>query len=460
MDRRMVEFVAALRAAGVRISLAESADAFNAVDALGAAERDVFRVLLRSTLIKDHGDLATFDRLFPMFFQSGSPPPMFNPSQGFSPEEARLVADALNDLNRQLRKMLEKLLEGRPLTPGELRQLDRMLNLSDVSDLRYQDWMARQMEQALNFREVRQALEKLMETLRQMGMDRERVNQLREMLQANQDALQQQLHDFAGQRIVENMSRNNPKERVDQLLNRPFHSLGDDEMHLLRREVRRLAAILRTRLALRMRRARTGQLDVKATLRANLKHSGVPFDLHHRNHTLKPKLVVLCDLSTSMRYVSELMLGLLYSIQDQISKTHAFAFIDHLEYISPQLDAHPAEEAFELILRRMPAGHYNTDLGYSLKNMVDDHLNVIDSRTILIMVGDGRNNYNDPRIDLFKLLSRRSRNAIWLNPEPVALWGTGDSDIPRYSPYCKTMFQVSTLAQLSEAIDRLLLQRG
>jgi uncharacterized protein len=189
-----------------------------------------------------------------------------------------------------------------------------------------------------------------------------------------------------------------------------------------------------------------------------MKHGSVPIELRHKDHALKPKIVVLCDLSTSMRYVSELMLGLLYAIQDQISKTHAFAFIDHLEYISPQLDEQQPDQAVNHILRRMPAGHYNTDLGFSLKNLVDEYLNTVDSRTILIVVGDGRNNYNDPRIDLFRMVSRRSRNAIWLNPEPIALWGTGDSDMEKYGPYCRSVFQVNNLSQLAAAIDRLLLQ--
>jgi len=458
MDRRMVEFVAALRAAGVRISLAESEDAFKAVDQLGAQDREIFRIIMRSTLVKESSDLPAFDQLFPLFFQSGAPPPMTNPGQGLSAEEARLMADLLKDMNSQLRKMMEKMLEGRPLTPGELRQLDKMLNMNDIHDLRYQNWMARQMEQALQFKEVRQALEQLLQTLHQLGMDRERVNQLREMMQANQQALQDQLRQYAGQRIIENMSQTTRQERMDNLANRPFQSLTEDEMFQLRKEVRRMAAVLRTRMALRLKRAKSGQMDVKATLRANMKHGSVPIELRFRNHALKPKIVVLCDLSTSMRYVSEMMLGLLSAIQDQISKTHAFAFIDHLEYISPQLAEQQVDEAVAHILRRMPAGHYNTDLGSSLKNLAEDYLNTVDSRTTLIVVGDGRNNYNDPRVDLFRLVSRRSRNAIWLNPEPAALWGTGDSDMDKYGPYCRSVFQVSNLGQLATAIDHLLLQ--
>jgi hypothetical protein len=456
MDKRIVEFISALRAAGVRISLAESSDAFQAIDYLGVQERELFRISLRTTLVKDNADLETFDNLFPLFFQTGSPPPLFNPSSEMSPQEAEMLAKALRKFNDQIRKMLEKLMNGMPLNQSELQQLDQLVNQSNITDLRYQNWLARQMEQALQFRDVRQALQELMELLKEMGMNRQRVDQLRQMLQSNQEALQEQLRQYAGQKIAENLSQQNHRERMDNLFNLPFHSLTEEEMHAMRQEVRRLAAMLRTRVALRMKRARTGILDVKATLRSNLKNNSVPFDIQHRDHTLKPRIVVMCDISTSMRYCSELMLSFLGEVQDQVSKTHAFAFIDHLEYISPLYVTSQPGEAISKILRQMPSGHYNTDLGFSLENFIGEYFDTVDSRTTFLILGDGRNNYNDPRLELFRDIARRSRYTIWFNPEPAALWGSGDSDILKYQPLCKQVVQVSNLAQLTTAIDHLL----
>jgi hypothetical protein len=269
--------------------------------------------------------------------------------------------------------------------------------------------------------------------------------------------MQQQLRDHAGEQILRNMVENRPKDSSDGLLNRPFQSFSDDDMHALRKEVRRLAAALRTRLALRLHRARNGQLDLKATLRANLKNGSVPIELRRRDRTLKPKLVVICDISTSMRYCSELMLSLLYAIQDQISKTSAFTFIDHLEYISPHFDHNPPNVAIDQVLNKMPPGHYNTDLGFSLLNFTEEYLDKVDHRTTFIIVGDGRNNFNDPGLEVLKSISRRARSTIWLNPEPEPMWGSGDSDMVRYAPLCDRTFQVANLRQLASAIDQLLL---
>jgi uncharacterized protein with von Willebrand factor type A (vWA) domain len=314
------------------------------------------------------------------------------------------------------------------------------------------------MEQAMKFRAVQQAMRELLEMLRQMGMDSERLEALKEMMEGNQQALKEQIRKYVGERIAENLSEEDPHNRMDGLYNRPFDSLTEEEMQLMRREVRRLAAALRTRLALRLKRARTGQFDFKGTLRTNLKHGSVPIQLKMRDHIMKPKIVVLCDLSTSMRPVSELMLSMLYAIQDQISKTHAFAYIDRLEYISSYFqEFHQPAEAVKEILKKMPSGHYNTDLGFSLDNFDSQFMDTVDYRTTFIVVGDGRNNYNDPNLKIFSNIARRSRSTIWLNPEEPSNWGRGDSDMLKYAPLCKRTFYVSNLGQLAEAIDHLLL---
>lgn len=458
MEDRMIRFIAALRAGGVRVSLAESADAFLAVDNLGVQDREAFRLSLRATLVKDASSLPTFDELFPLFFDSSDNPPMQDLTEDMSPEEAHMLAQALRMFNEQLRKMMEKLLRGEQLSQQELQQLGQMVGLNRTDDLRYKEWMAKRMMRALRFDEVKDALREMMELLAQMGMNKERLQQMRELLRANQQALQDQIAQYAGQKIADNMSEQRPDESIDNLLDRPFGALSDKDMDRLRKEVSRLANRLRSRIALRQKRAKSGQLDAKATIRANLKHGGVPMEIKHRDHRLKPKLVVICDISTSMRHCSELMLSLVYALQDLVTKTHAFAFIDHLEFISPDFVGREAKDAIGEVLVRMPPGHYSTDLGYSLENFNQDYMDTVDGRTTFILVGDARNNYNDPRLDIFQTISRRSRRTIWINPEPPMLWGSGDSDMLKYAPLCDNVAIAATLGELTQAIDHLLVQ--
>ena len=457
MEERIVKFIAALRAGGVRVSLAESTDAFAAVEQLGIRNREAFRISLRTTLVKDSSDIPTFEELFPLFFESGEVPPLMDLSKDLSDEETEMLAEALKNFTEELRKMLEKLIRGEQLSEEELEKLSKLVGMDRADDLRYRDWMARRMEQALQNDKIKQAIQELVEMLEQLGMNKDRVDQMRQILQANQRSLEEQISQFTGQQIADNMSQKPHDDSMEGLINQPFGSLSEKDMEVLRKEVKRLANMLRTRMALRQRRAKSGHLDAKATIRSNLKHGNVPISIKRRDHTLKPKVVAVCDISTSMRPASELMLNLLHAVQDQISKTHAFAFIDDLEYISPDFDSKDAHEAVKNVMERMPSGYYNTDLGCSLETFVKDFLDLMDSRTILIIVGDGRNNYNDPRQDLFSMLSKRSRRTIWLNPEAPSLWGTGDSDMLKYASHCTSIYQVSNLAELTAAVDKMLI---
>ncbi len=241
-------------------------------------------------------------------------------------------------------------------------------------------------------------------------------------------------------------------------MNRPFRRLSEEEADALRDEVRRLAARLRSRAALRHRRGKKGVLDPKATIRANLRNGGVPIELRLKTRHLKPKLALICDISTSVRHCAEFMLRLIYELQDQVAKARSFAFIDRIEEISAAFDEHRPDVAVEQVLRNLQAGYYNTDLGASLAQFCKHHLDAVDGRTTVIFLGDGRNNYNNPRTDLVNMIQRRARRVVWMNPEPTALWGTGDSDMWQYVPHCDNVHQVSNLAELTAAIDRLFMQ--
>ncbi len=456
MESRILQLISALRASGVRVSLAESAEAFSAVDIMGIQDREEFRLSLRATLVKDLKDIPIFDKLFPLFFGTGMPPMMGgNPSDDMTPEEAQMLADALRQYTETLRQRMQRLMSGDQLSRAELEALGQMVGLNQMDDLRYQNWMAQRMMRALAFPEVREALKELMEQLQQMGMSRDRVEQMREMIQQNLQGMREQIEQFAGERIAENMSERPRGEGVDNLINRPFHALSDADKKVLQNEVKRLAAMLRTRIALRQKRAKSGQLDPKATIRANLKYHGVPMEIKHKDRARKPKIVVICDISTSMRFCSELMLSFLFALQGQVRKTHAFAFIDHLESISEDFSGSNADEAIASVLWRMPSGSYNTDLGWSLNDFQSEYMDTLNGQTTLIIVGDGRNNYYDPRLDIFSTMSRRAARTIWLNPEPPYLWH-GDSDMPKYAPMCNNVLKVSNLRELAEAVDELM----
>lgn len=458
MEGRILEFTKALRSGGVPVSQAESLDAMQALCSLGVQDRMLFRQSLRATLVKRREDLDLFDELFPVFFEGkdGTYPELQNALQDMTEEEAQALAQALRQLKSRLAQALQRLLEGRSLTPDQQRQLAAMTGLNRARDFHYKEWMIRRMQRALQHDGVRDAMREIAELLQQLGFSKDRLQQLRDMLQENIDAETDFLEQFAGQRIAENLADRPPPPDPDEVMNQPFGYLDEEDMDVLRQEVRRLSAKLRTRISLKQKKEKSGRLDLRNTLRRNLRYGTVPVELSYRRRQKQPKLVVICDISTSMRYCSELMLSLVFAMQDQMSRTSAFAFNDHLEYITPDFQEMGPKEAVEAVLARMPPGYYSTDLGGSLREFRSQFFDRVDHRTTLLMVGDGRNNYRDPELEIFKTMARRSRQTVWLNPEPPMLWGSGDSDMLDYLPFCQKVFQVQTMAELADAVDEWL----
>jgi uncharacterized protein with von Willebrand factor type A (vWA) domain len=462
MEERITRFIAALRAMGVRVSVAESQDAWQAIEHMGIQDRELFRLTLQATLIKDIESIPTFNELFPQYFGSFAPP-LINPQAELTPEQQHMLQQMLQDLYERLandlQQLLDWLLNGQSPTQEELEELAEQAGLNDMYALSpyAAQRAARRMQNLLDWDQFQDLLDQLWEMLAEQGMDPDTIEQLKQQIAENQARLQEQLGEFAGQTIRDQQIEEARRKRSSsELMERPFSSLTSSEMDLLREQVRRLSARLRTRAALRQKRGKQGKLDPKSTLRANLRYSGVPFEIRFKQRRLKPKLVTILDVSTSMRPVAEFFLRMLYELQDQIQKTRSFAFIDHLEDVTPDLTNLPIDQAVVVVLTKLPSGYYNTNLGHSLRQLETNHLDAIDSRTTVIVLGDGRNNYNDPALDTFNRICRRSRKLIWMNPEYPAQWGTGDSDMLAYQPYCHDVYQVRNLAQLTQAIDRIL----
>jgi uncharacterized protein with von Willebrand factor type A (vWA) domain len=86
-----------------------------------------------------------------------------------------------------------------------------------------------------------------------------------------------------------------------------------------------------------------------------------------------------------------------------------------------------------------------------------DHINLLTRKTTLIIVGDGRSNYHNPREKLLEELRAKCRRVIWLNPEPETFWGTGDSEMNTYKAYCHEVRPCRNLNQLIDFIEDLVL---
>ena len=457
MQKRMVEFIRALRAAGLRVSLAESQDAMFAVDETGVGRQAAFKNSMKATLVKNQRDQPVFEYFFPLFFANNKPP-LQNILEQMTPEQEQMLQEALRSLLGDLdalRDLLQRLLEGRGFSDEELDQLGERSGLAQGDEMYMRPWFERRMNRQAGLTQMRRMLDDLLEELAALGMNEEALAELEAMLRENMQGLSEQISQHVGSSLAEQMAEQEPRERPD-LLDVPLQRLGGGDIDDVRDEVRRLAARLRTRAALRQKRAKTGDFDPRATIRKNLRYGGVPMEAQFRKRHKKPSLILICDLSTSMRYAVEFLLTLVYELSDQVRRTHSFIFIHDLVDVSTTLAELPAREAVAQIMAENPPGYYSTDLGNSLASFQRGFMQLVDSRSTIIFLGDGRNNYNDPRLDIARDMQRKGRRLIWFCPESRRQWGSGDSDMWEYSMYADKVFMVNNLRQLAEAVDRIL----
>ena len=455
MDNRIIEFVRGLRAAGIRVSLAESMDAMRAVSLVGVADKELFRQSMRATLIKESDDFVVFDELFPLYFGTGGPL-MRSATEDMNPDEQEMLKAALSAMSGRLQQLLDWLTSGQGPIKEELEELAKRAGARWANTPGEARWVSRRMLRQMGFQHLEEQIQELIQQLQKMGMNQDAIEKLLGVVEANREALAEQVAQQIGLQVARDRAERSRELHGSDLMHKPFQSLTESEAELLRKEVRRLVAQLRSRAALRRKKGKTGKFDSKNTIRANQRYGGVPFEMKYKKKKLKPNLVLICDVSTSMRPVAEFMLRLIYELQDQVAKARSFAFNADMEEISVTLSGNRAADAVADVLYGIPPGYYATDLGNSLETFFNSWSDSVSGRTTVIILGDGRNNYNSPRIDLMKRVQRRAKRLIWFNPEHRRQWGTGDSDMLDYAPICDEVFQARNLAQLSAAIDQLL----
>ncbi len=465
MDERILEFIAALRAAGLRVSVAESIDALRALEHVEPVTPGLLRATLRATLVKERADLPIFERLFPLYFGGNGASLAAPDDEGaLSAEERERLRRAVEAIaaaapTPALGQLFSAIVTGEPLREAQLAALLAQVAPPEVSAPIFEPWMARRALHELQFARLEALLHDLLEHLRAAGFSAATLAAIARAARLNQEVQATQI----GRAVALGMQRQAAIRRAatlprEDLLDRPFHLLDSEERAALRGEVARLAARLRTRAALRRRRARSGALDPRGTLRASLRYAGVPVDLRFRRRRLTPRLVILCDLSNSMREVAGFMLHLVHALHDQVRRTRTFAYIAELYDISADFNAARPAEAVSAVLRRIDAAYTCTDLGAALQQFTRDHLHAVDRRTTILILGDGRNNRSDPGLPLLRQIKARSRQLIWFTPESPRDWGTGDSDLLAYLPLCDSVHVVRNLRQLADAIERLVLR--
>lgn len=219
------------------------------------------------------------------------------------------------------------------------------------------------------------------------------------------------------QRIVEG---HDDAERVAEV-----DRANESERMQLEESLRRLAKSLHGALTHRRRVSPRGRIDSARTMRKNMRYDGVPFSpVTVQRREDKPRLVVLTDVSLSVRATARFTLHLVHGLQDLFGQVRSFAFVADLVEVTDLFADHPVEHALGLIFGGDQLDvDANSHYGLAFGQFLEDHGSAVTRRTTVLVLGDGRGNGNDPNMEAFVEITRRARETIWLTPEPRYSWG-------------------------------------
>lgn len=475
---RLVEFVGALRTKGVLAGPGETADAAAVAVALGFDHRERLREGLASALVRRGGQRDVFDQTFDLFFPGAVGVPS--------------VATDIDDLDLEdLRDLLAQ-----ALAEGDVRLLQQLAEMAVemLGDAGTGGWSAYQTLERLQPRTLIARADALRSAdlagsgqgagqgagqgLGQGSGSGEGQSQgsgsgsgrgqaaadvttglVRDEVRRGVDAFRAMVESEARRRTAELrgrevVTRHAVRSGAGQV---EFLSANARQLAELRAAVQPLARRLATRLSARRRRARRGRIDIRRTLRRSLGTGGVPIrPVHAPPRPSRPELVLICDVSGSVAGFSGFTMLLVRALGDQFSKVRVFAFVNTVDEVT-DLVRDPGDDLRQRITdeARVTSWHQSSDYGTALDDFVAYYLDAVGPRTSVLILGDARNNNQDPRADALHRIAQRARRTYWLNPEHPAKWGLGDSVAPAYAEVV-AMHECRTMDQLERFVARLL----
>jgi len=457
VDARVVEFARLLRTNGVRVSPAEVADAVEAAALVGASDRGSFRAALRATLVKRSRDVSVFDELFELYFSAlgrvleGLERGIVRELKGLlDGDDLELVARTMAELLAGMSPLARAALGGDPaLLARLLRSAALQVDFGASASSGATGFQGRRLLAAAGGAALADDAAGLERALRARGVGAEALQLVTGSLEVALRAVEE-----VARRWAELEGRARTLRQGEGVL----APVSREDAARMEVAVRRLAERLRSRLVRRERSRRRGALAVRRTLRRNLGLDGLPARLVFRHRRPeRPDVVVLCDVSESVRHVTRLMLLFLYTLQSLFTRVRTFVFVSDLAEVTDRLreERDPTRAAQLAVAARAVNLAANSNYGRALRTFHDDFRGAVTRRTTVLVIGDGRNNYNAPEAWVLDELRRRARRVLWISPEPRAAWGMGDSEMPLYAARCSRVATVGSLEDLESIADVL-----
>jgi len=451
---QLLAFIHYLRGLKIPVSPADTLDAIGVAELLGYEDRTLLKNGLAAALAKSHYELGAFETAFEQFFQGvsnrerpqGPRETEDNAGETGAPSNANPDTSEPDPLDGLRGNALFDALESQneSALSVAIETAAAEAKVEEISLFTQRGQYVRKMLDALGD-----------EALRDAAIEFEQTEPAAfEAVQALREQLRERVRDRVERAYLIHASAQTEDLLDESLAKLKLGNVDHSQMARLKRLMDRMARKLATRHGRRRRRYRRGKLHVGETVRRAIPTDGIPFHPRWRKIERKrPQIMAVCDVSGSVAAYAKFLLMFLYALQDVLPRTRSFAFSAALGEVSDLFASLPVEEAIERVNLKYGGA---TDYGRALTEFSELALSEVNRATTVIILGDARNNQADPRLDLLAEIKARAKQVIWLNPESLRLWGTGDSEMLLVKRHCHVAKECNNLNQLERIIDKLL----
>ena len=440
------DFIHILRSSDLRVSTSESIDAMNVISEIGLEDRSLLKHSLSFSLAKTLREKEIFSECFDNFFEEN----YMNINedkltQKNNEKDSELNnPDALDNNENSLEELYNNSDKTSLITAMALAARDA--NLQDIRLFTQVGMFTRKI-----FDEM--GLEKLNNDIFQAS--REGNNRREQELKNIRERIRIEIREYIENQVKLRTSNTGVQLREDALSQMRLTQADKSDYKIMSGIIKKMAKRLISVHSRRKRKSQRGLLDVRSTIRANQEYDGILFEtIWKKTKVDRPKIVALCDVSGSVANVSRFFLMFLHSLTEILPNVRTFAFSNKAGEVTDLFENKDIEVAAAETLLLNGGG--STDYGQAFVDLEGLLENNIDRKTTVIILGDARSNYGDPRCDVLKTIQEKSKRILFLNPEPKSVWGTGDSEMLRFVPYCSKSKVCSSLFDLERVVDDML----
>ena len=244
--------------------------------------------------------------------------------------------------------------------------------------------------------------------------------------------------DFSG-------GKNSIRTLIDapSCVDKKFKQLSDHEKAEVRQYLKNNLLKFKTKMNRNINTLSKIQINMKETIQNTCKTGGLPIDLiFNKPLRRKTDLVLILDVSGSCKEAAEMMISFMWILQDLFPRgCKMFAFTNKLYDISEIMKADDPDAAIQVVLETIPRSGAYSNYYIPLETLWCEKKSAITKDSLVIFMGDARNNKNQSGVEFLKNISRRAKRCYWLNTDAYEKWDQGDSIAATYANY-SDMYEV------------------